>query len=77
MEKMKIPLWHIYEMYELDIRNIAQQAGVDHTVVSRLFMGVGSASKGDAEKILATLTRQTGRNYTLETVEIACTITNP
>ena len=74
MATNKITLSEIYTLYPFDSGKIAQQAGLERMLVHNLVVGQGSISKQDVIKILAAISQYTGRNYTIDTVQVRCKV---
>jgi hypothetical protein len=70
----KITLSEIYVLYPFDTGKIAQQAGVESRLVHNLVVGHGSISKQNLVKVLAAISHYTGRNYTIDTVQVRCKV---
>jgi hypothetical protein len=74
MATTKITLSEIYTLHPFDTGKIAQQAGVESRLVHNLVIGHGSISKQDLVKVLAAISHDTGRNYTIDTVQVRCKV---
>jgi hypothetical protein len=73
----KISVQHIYTMYHFNIRQVAERAGIASNLVARMITGEGSVSRQEAEQVLAVLSKQLGRDYTLKTVRVECKMVDP
>ena len=75
MASTKMTVSEISIVYQFSPSKIAEQAGVARSVVNRLIDERGTVSKRDVIKVLAALSTHTGRNYTLDAVQISNKIT--
>jgi Bacterial regulatory proteins, lacI family len=72
----KISLQQIYTMYRFDIRQVAERANVAPNMVARMITGQDNVSRQEVEQVLAVLSKQLGRDYTLKTVRVECKMTD-